>query len=199
MIFISILKKTYVIEIICTWLFIVEWLEFYIKFLIWTLTTYTSLSFVTFVFLDIYLYLKTDISKKNKLILIKILKIVQIYSLTAMLVTFLLLYILSLLRFMHQVLTTLLFCELLNLLILDLQIIFLKFFLKTWVLIFIYTRIYRFFTKVFFEFKEPLDEFGNFLLKVFPIVTIFIKWIIFSLICCVIVNPNSFFYLYLMF
>jgi len=199
LIFISILKKTYVIEIICTWLFIVEWLEFYIKFLIWTLTTYTSLSFVTFVFLDIYLYLKTDISKKNKLILIKILKIVQIYSLTAMLVTFLLLYILSLLRFMHQVLTTLLFCELLNLLILDLQIIFLKFFLKTWVLIFIYTRIYRFFTKVFFEFKEPLDEFGNFLLKVFPIVTIFIKWIIFSLICCVIVNPNSFFYLYLMF
>jgi len=195
LIWIKLLKKKFIVYILCISIFIVEWLALYTKYLICITAIHTTLTFITFVFLDIYLNLKTNISQKDKLILIKLLKFTQLLSLGTILLTFLLLYILSILKFMHQVITALLSCELLFLLILDLEIIFLKFFAKTWICIFIYTRIYKFFTKIFFEFKKPLDKFGNFLLEIFPAITIFIVFISLSLMCFLIINPNCIVYL----
>jgi hypothetical protein len=85
--------------------------------------------------------------------------------------------------------------ESLILLLLDLQIISLKFFVKTWIWVFIYTKVYKLFTKVFFEFKWPLEKFGNFLLKIFPTITIFIVFISLTLIISLIINPNYVIYL----
>jgi hypothetical protein len=85
------------------------------------------------VFLDVYLNLKTNINQKNKLILIRLLKLTEIISVGTMLLSFLLLAILSVLTFIQQILIALLSFESLILLLLDLQIISLKFFVKTWI------------------------------------------------------------------
>jgi len=195
MIEISIFKKKYLIYKIYNLIFIIEWLHLHSKYLILTLAIYTALAFFTFVILDIYLSLNPNISEENKLIITRVLKLMEISSLITMLSIFLLIYILSVLEYMHEILTTLLFSEFLQLLIIDLQVISFKFLVKTWMWIFVYTKVYKFFTKVFFEFKGPLDKFGNFLLKIFPIITKFIVYIMFSLMCCAIVDPNSIFYL----
>ena len=128
---IKFLKSKLIVYILCIIIFIVEWLTLYIKYLICIAIIQTTLTFITFVFLDTYLNLKTDVNQKDKIILIKLLKFTQTLSVGTILLTFLFLCILGILNFIHETVTALLSCELLFLLILDLQIIFLKFFAKT--------------------------------------------------------------------
>ncbi len=189
------MKNKFIVYIFLILLCIVEWLALYTKYLLCVLVIHTILTFVTFVFLDVYLNLKTNINQKNKLILIRLLKLTEIISVGTMLLSFLLLAILSVLTFIQQILIALLSFESLILLLLDLQIISLKFFVKTWIWVFIYTKVYKLFTKVFFEFKWPLEKFGNFLLKIFPTITIFIVFISLTLIISLIINPNYVIYL----
>jgi hypothetical protein len=188
-------KKKSIVYTICYLLFIVEWLALCTKYLICVTAIHTGLTFITFVFLEIYKKLRPSMNQEEKLILTKLLKFTELLSLATMFLTCLLLVILSILVFIHQILTALLSCELLFLLILDLQIIFLKFFVKTWMWIFLYIKIYKFYGKIFFEFKKPLDKFGNFLLKIFPTISRFIVFISFSLIYCVVIYPNYIVYL----
>jgi len=184
---INLLKNESVLYVINILLFVVEWLQFYIKWLTWSTAIHATLTFLIFIFLDTYRYLKPNISKKEESILLRLLNFTQVISLGTIFLTFLLLVILSILEVIHKVLITLYFCEILFFLIFDLQMIFLKFFVKTWIWVFIYIKVYKFFSKVFFEFKRPLDSFGKFLLEIFPIITIFIIFIILSLMYCLAV------------
>jgi len=176
-------------------LYTVEWLALYNKYLLCGLVIHTIFTFVTFLFLDVYLNLKTNINQKDTLILITLLKLTETISVGSMLLSFLLLVTLSVLIFIQHILIALLYFESLNLLFLNLQIISLKFFVKTWIWVFIYTKVYKLFIRVFFEFKWPLEKFGNFLLKFFPTISIFIVFISLNLIIFLIINPNYVIYL----
>jgi hypothetical protein len=192
---ISFLKKN---STVSTLLFIIEWLEWlesYIRYLIWIINSYIYLVFFIFVFLDILSYSITSTYQKKKLNLIRLLEFMETLSSTIIILMFLLLIILSIVGLMHETLTFLLSAEYLWLVILNLEVIFLKFFVKTSIWVFMYTNTYKFYMKVFFQFRIPLEKCGNFLLKIFPIITTFIVFITLSLLWFLITHPNCIIYL----
>jgi len=192
---ISFLQEESVVYTLSLMLFIIEWLQFYTKYLFWVLCVHTVLTFITFVFLDVYLQVTPDINQDEKLILIKWLKLVEYSTLLTTMWAFSLLVVESILGLTHEILITLLFCELLHLLVFDLQVIVIKFLLKTCVWVSVYTKIYRFYTSVFFEFKTPMDKVGNFLIKILPIIKLLLLFFVFTLICSLIARPYLVVYL----
>jgi len=176
-------------------LFIVNWLLFYNRYVIWKLTICITLIFLIFLFLNILIYFTPSSNKKKKKTLIQYLDFIENLSLVTIMLKALLLVTLSILILLSDTLAVLLYLKAFGLINIKLQFIFFKFLAKSWIWIFIYLNVYKYFIKVFFKFKILLEKCEKFLLKIFPIITILIVLIGVNLICFLIINPTFIDYL----